>query len=143
MTNQTEASLPPLPLLAWRDVIAERRRQIEREGWTPDHDDEHDDGSLAVAAACYAAPRMAATHWPWSAEDYKPKDRRRNLVRAGALILAEIERLDRRAGRLAAHTAVARSWIAPECRAAGACVADVQCPGCENNPANYATGRPA
>lgn len=85
------------------DVTAERRRQVE-EGWTPDHDDEHDFGELARAAACYADPRPAMpndprvkvpTHWPWDAKWWKPKDRRSDLVRAGALILAEIERLDR------------------------------------------------
>jgi hypothetical protein len=31
--------------------------------------------------------------WPWSFEWWKPKDRIRNLVRAGALIAAEIDRL--------------------------------------------------
>ncbi|PZQ21140.1 MAG: hypothetical protein DI569_12810, partial [Sphingopyxis macrogoltabida] len=36
------------------DIAAERRRQVEAEGWTPDHDDEHGDGSLAAAAATYA-----------------------------------------------------------------------------------------
>lgn len=97
---------------AMRDIIAERRRQVEVEGWTREHDDEHIDGSMAIAASCYAAPphmrdirpgeivgytvigpkpRM----WPWSAHWWKPKDRRRDLVRAAALIVAEIERLDR------------------------------------------------
>src|SRR5690606_333611 len=38
---------------AARDVLAERRRQIEAEGWTPGHDDKHAEG-LACAAACYA-----------------------------------------------------------------------------------------
>src|SRR5690606_39870520 len=39
---------------AARDVLAERRRQIEAEGWTPEHDDEHSTQELAFAAACYA-----------------------------------------------------------------------------------------
>jgi hypothetical protein len=99
------------------DVLAERQRQIEREGWTPKHDDdEHRDGSLTRAAAVYClcaegppAPGtpselyQAGGQWGfnmlraiWPAEwVFRPKDRRRNLVRAGALILAEIERLDR------------------------------------------------
>jgi hypothetical protein len=99
---------------AERDVIAERRRQVEGEGWTAEHDDEHHGGSLADAAACYAAhtalpSRIARTEdyrggetlvpsiWPssWSPFWWKPKDRRRDLVRAGALIIAEIERHDR------------------------------------------------
>lgn len=85
-----------------RDVLAERRRQVEAEGWTPEHDDDcHDHGQLARAAACYACPDDISwtdyfgLRWPWSREWWKPKDRRRNLVRAGALILAEIDRLDR------------------------------------------------
>lgn len=88
---------------AAHDVLAERRRQIEAEGWTPEHDDEHDSGELADAAACYAA--YAESHrmlsrppllWPWPSAWWKPSpDMRRNLVKAAALLLAEIERLDR------------------------------------------------
>lgn len=89
---------------AARDVLAERRRQIEAEGWTPEHDDQHGTGELARAAACYAIP-MTTTEalevfrltWPWDLRWWKHADRRRNLVKAGALILAEIERLDRAA----------------------------------------------
>lgn len=79
------------------DVLAERRRQVEVEGWTPSHDDEHTDGEMAVAAGCYAMDSGA--YWPmsWDYGWWKPKDRRQNLVRAGALIIAEIERLDRAA----------------------------------------------
>jgi len=88
---------------AARDVLAERRRQVAAEGWTPEHDDSHLRGEMALAAACYAItdfPSETASHacealWPWSAQWWKPKSLRRNLVRAGALILAEIERLDR------------------------------------------------
>ncbi|EJH1054477.1 hypothetical protein NCL57_004424 [Salmonella enterica] len=36
------------------DVIAERYRQQSVEGWTSEHDDEHSDGELALAASCYA-----------------------------------------------------------------------------------------
>ncbi len=68
------------------------------EGYKPEHDDEHSDATMANAAACYA---MGATFigarkvWPWAHTDWKPRDERSNMVRAGALILAEIERLDR------------------------------------------------
>lgn len=83
------------------EIAAERRRQIEVEGWTPEHDDQHIRGELAAAAACYAhfgwMARRAPTEWPWDAEWWKPKDRRRDLIRGGALIVAEIERLDRAA----------------------------------------------
>lgn len=98
------------------DVLAERRRQVEVEDWTPDHDDEHSDGSLAFAAACYAISGgvdevdrsknfryLAVSHflWPrsWNWCWWNPKDRRRDLVRAAALIIAEIERLDRAASQ--------------------------------------------
>lgn len=91
---------------AARDVLAERHRQISAEGWTPEHDDEHDMGSLASAAGCYAMYTLAYPtgdphpNWPWDKAWWKPsQDGRRNLVKAGALILAEIERLDRLNGK--------------------------------------------
>lgn len=83
------------------DVVAERERQKAVEGWTPEHDDEHKDGELARAAACYALGTPVRHKWPWGAEWWKPGDRRRNLVKAGALILAEIDRLDRAARAIA------------------------------------------
>ncbi len=93
------------------DVAAERRRQIEVEGWSPDHDSTHSSGEMAQAAACYAAgePIFKAIDngdpgyerfinylpfWPWANFWWKPQDRRRDLIRAAALIVAEIERLD-------------------------------------------------
>lgn len=79
------------------DVIGERARQVEGEGWTPEHDDTHSRGELAGAAACYLAYRSqvpVASPWP-GGEWFRPKDRRSDLVRAAALIIAEIERLDR------------------------------------------------
>ncbi len=91
---------------AIEDIAAERRRQVEAEGWTPEHDDQHATGELACAAGCYAihaglpdrarVPKgYAPQDWPWSVSWWKPKDRRRDLIRAAALIVAEIERLDR------------------------------------------------
>lgn len=88
---------------ASRDVLAERQRQIDVEGWTFGHDDSHNKMQMAEAAATYAL-NAAGWHldhhrifWPWTSEWFKPTDRRRDLVKAGALILAEIERLDRAA----------------------------------------------
>lgn len=93
---------------AARDVLLERERQITAEGWTSEHDDAHDSGDLAAAGAAYAIEANALLEgmvpsetreppfcWPWAREWWKSKDARRNLVKAGALILAEIERLDR------------------------------------------------
>lgn len=96
------------------DISAERARQVSKEGWTAEHDDEHADGSLAVAGACYALsdhplkikdPRDRLGRatisinqmeiWPWDFQWWKPSNNRRNLVKAAALIVAEIERLDR------------------------------------------------
>ncbi len=93
---------------AWLDVQAERRRQVEAEGWTPQHDDEHADGQLARAAACYAlagssapndgtAALLVSLAWPWDEQWWKPSTARRDMVKACALGLAEIERLDRAA----------------------------------------------
>ncbi|HGM4211954.1 TPA: hypothetical protein ACKPG4_000160 [Pseudomonas aeruginosa] len=93
---------------AWLDVQAERRRQITAEGWTPEHDDEHSHGQIARAAACYAlagssapndgtAALLVSLAWPWDQQWWKPTSARRDLIKAGALILAEIERLDRAA----------------------------------------------
>lgn len=83
---------------AWLDVQAERRRQVEAEGWTPEHDDLYCAAELPRAAAAYilnGANDEAPAIWPFSAKWWKPRDARSNYVRAGALILAEIERLDR------------------------------------------------
>ncbi len=103
------------------DIHAERVRQVEDESYTTKHDDEeHGDGELATAAACYASPDKLYGHygqgdhhifsdpWPWqtghnrgepcnmgSGVMKEGKPRRRQLVIAAALIVAEIERLDR------------------------------------------------
>jgi hypothetical protein len=96
-------------------ITAERQRQIEAEGWTPEHDDEHIFGQLCEAAVCYAhytwqrlaypkAPPLSPESftsqpgrlWPWNPSWWKPSiDPIRNLVKAGALIAAEIDRLQR------------------------------------------------
>jgi hypothetical protein len=78
---------------ALSDIRTERYRQTAVEGWTAEHDDAHANGALAKAAACYA--RGSRQYWPWERAWWKPSDRRRDLVKAGALIVAEIERLDR------------------------------------------------
>ncbi|HHG4367704.1 TPA: hypothetical protein ACWV9N_001054 [Pseudomonas aeruginosa] len=85
---------------AWHDVQAERCRQNNAEGWTPEHDDLYCAAELPRAAAAYilsGANDEAPAIWPFVAKWWKPRDARANYVRAGALILAEIERLDRAA----------------------------------------------
>lgn len=82
------------------DIAAERRRQIDVEGWTPEHDDAHGDGEMSNAAAYYAlSGDQHDSIWPWDWKWCKRTTRRRDLVKAGALIVAEIERLDRIAAR--------------------------------------------
>lgn len=95
-------------------ITEERQRQIEVEGWDSEHDDEQDAGSLAVAGACYALDvvaknkkadiswqaryaQAAGEFWPYDREEWwKPTiDPVRQLVKAGALIAAEIDRLQR------------------------------------------------
>lgn len=92
------------------DVMTERLRQIEAEGYDPEHDDEHVNDEIAALACFYAMP-PGAREWDTSSTGYglrlgdailphgwasiKDGDRRRELVKAGALILAEIDRLDR------------------------------------------------
>lgn len=78
-------------------IAAERNRQVNEEGWTDEHDDQHVNESLSVAAACYALPanlRFTIMHlWPWDRKWWKPSpDRIRDLTKAGALIAAEIDR---------------------------------------------------
>lgn len=79
------------------DVLAERRRQIEVEGWTPKHDDKYRSGELLRAASAYRCygphpkfgPGQPPGIWPWAKKRWKPRTKRENLVRAGALCLAE------------------------------------------------------
>ena len=109
------------PIKTGIDLIAEERaRQVVVESWMPEHDDQHKDGGLALAAADYAfistlyqrqtgdygdelkqardfelgtfAGDIAHNLWPWDFEWWKPKSPIRDLVRAGALIVAELDR---------------------------------------------------
>lgn len=88
---------------ASQDVLAERHRQVSAEGWSSAHDDQYQNSELPDAAACYAINAhnqgfSTPAHWPWPPEWWKQTNPRRDLVKAGALILAEIERIDRAAG---------------------------------------------
>lgn len=95
---------------AINDILEERRHQVEDIGFTSEHDGQHDKGELCRAAAGYAdhaadviengpdANFDVPCDWPWSDMCWRPKDPRTDLVRAAALIVAEIERLDRASG---------------------------------------------
>lgn len=93
-------------------IVAERLRQMDVEGWTPEHDRKHSHGELLAAALCYLDSRRrdrrwrVADHrsvggtwedcpptWPWEASWWKPSsDRTRELVKAGALVAADGDR---------------------------------------------------
>lgn len=106
-------------------IAEERERQISREGWTEANDDGHTYREMARAAEAYlnhyvsrswlfeAYSHGAATEdyqsekipdqWPdeWTENWWKPKSPMRDLIRAGALIAAEIDRLQRLESRSA------------------------------------------
>jgi len=106
-------------------IAQERERQMSQEGWDAKHDEQHTEGELALAAVCYATPVpifVKEEHsksigfidpWPWFDEievtrygdglttqvpawdKRKKHSKLRKLVIAGALIAAEIDRLQR------------------------------------------------
>ena len=104
-------------------IAEERQRQADVEGWNNFHDEDHTAYQLSAAAGCYIASAqnkyfLDHTHsdgkpvtrfqvrdegerkwvdgWPWDKEyDKREKhDIKRSLVIAGALIAAEIDRLN-------------------------------------------------
>jgi hypothetical protein len=97
---------------AYALIDAERQRQKDVEGWTPEHDDEHENGELVRAGISYYLNAMGGLlamdgetriplgnppmSWPWEASWWKPKTPLRDLERAGALFRAEEERLHRK-----------------------------------------------
>lgn len=102
-----------------RDLLTERRRQVQEEGYTLERDDKYTEGQLASAASSYAFwadPRGGSLDghldyinaktpacWPWGPEQWKPANQRLMLIKAGALILAELDRLDRLVPREVHH----------------------------------------
>jgi hypothetical protein len=97
-------------------MMQERRRQLDELSYSAEHDDRHDCGELILAAACYQQHAFGIISetlvniieetyedgvplgWPWDGVHWKPSDDPiRNLIKAGALIAAEIDRLKRAA----------------------------------------------
>lgn len=100
---------------AFNDVIAERERQQSSKGYSIAHDDEYEQNELIRAANGYLSHVVERSwtykeldedtyqsdevpdFWPWDDSYWNPKNPRQDLVRAAALIIAEIERIDRKA----------------------------------------------
>lgn len=105
MTDDPQGAGFPAEMLTdgARAVLAERHRQMAVEGWTAEHDDAHTKGELARAAAAYIHDTLAGLPyqglppmgWPFERSWWKPGTKRRNLVKAAALLVAELDRLDR------------------------------------------------
>ena len=107
--------LPSSPLVgrpSLADVVAERERQIKQEGFDSEHDDSGTIFPFCRAAAAYALSASGCwrgsgvgnqmplpIYWPWDRSWWKPTTPRRDLVKAAALIIAEIDRLDRIAAK--------------------------------------------
>lgn len=104
------------------DLIAqERNRQIEVEGYNEQHDSQHNVREFIAAAITYAKSSDLSLHsetfqpdddwhetnepfyrnevkrgWPWDENTFKPTTPLRDLVKAGALIAAAIDRINGR-----------------------------------------------
>lgn len=100
-------------------IADERKRQIESEGYSINHDLEHDARELVHAAITYARSSDLSLYsetfkpddnwhetnepfyrkevkcgWPWEEKFFKPTTPLRDLVKAGALIAAAIDRIN-------------------------------------------------
>lgn len=105
--NNTQAKQP---LSGIQLIAAERTRQIEDEGFSAEKDDKYRELELLRASESYLTAVTSpdevgdedgktrpAWDWPWDKKWWKPsEDPVRNLVKAGALIAAELDRLQRK-----------------------------------------------
>jgi hypothetical protein len=89
-------------------IAIAREKLISEAGFDQVHDDAQLQSQLVVAAGSYAlhaiaseaerqqfSPGAPPPAWPWEATLWQPEDRNRDLLRAAALLVAEIERLNR------------------------------------------------
>lgn len=99
-------------------IVSERTRQKTEEGHWPNGDNNYRQEELARAAAVYANPEIwnvfgaSRVGWPWRADSYKPTTRRRDLIKAAALIVAQLER-DHRASETTADGVVVHRTYKP------------------------------
>lgn len=90
-----------------REILRARLRQIQKHGFGPEHDDRYKAGELPLAAATYVMvavrPQMRVhyrnTLWPWPDHWLRHESERDSLIKAAAIIIAEIERIDRKAAQ--------------------------------------------
>lgn len=141
MTPEIQERVTPEQLQAFHDITRERARQQPtneldhtHEPWTPEHDDAHLKGELWKAALFYTNTAVrpqswvyARFHsdWPWEPQYFKPWkkdatgkytteiDPERCLIKAGALILAEQERLERALRKVVNKLAEIRTQAKP------------------------------
>ena len=99
-------------------IAAERKRQINEEGFDAEHDSQHSGADLLAAARCYADEYRVIhkdvdipLHWPWGNFEWNPKTRERDLVRAGALALAAVDRIAAEIDRLQRETGKKESEV--------------------------------
>lgn len=108
-----EKNISPIPddfyFKGINDVLDERLRQIIEEGYGSSGDDMYDGGTLAIAGCCYAMHAAWSLSpinvgkllmgvpelWPWDPSTWNPQEIRRNLIKGAALLIAEIDRIDR------------------------------------------------
>jgi hypothetical protein len=93
-------------------IAEERKRQIEKEGYSALHDSNHKPSESIRAAEAYIEAatinadgredkvlleyykaEKGQNCWPWGMVTFKPTTAKRDLVKAGALIAAAIDRL--------------------------------------------------
>lgn len=86
-------------LTVTEEIAQERGRHVTEKGFSFANDDKYTNHELTRAAVCYIAGQFMAGQfmqlWPFNKKWWKPTDRRRDLIKAASLIVAEIERIDR------------------------------------------------
>ena len=78
-------------------VKKEREKQISKHGYTTAHDRQHPKkavlyGALAYLNSVIYSPTVGTEDWPFEEESFKPEGDIKNLVKAAAMIIAEIDK---------------------------------------------------
>lgn len=93
---------------AMRLVLRERVDQVERHGYSPQHDDGHGNGDIGRGAIAYALAALAYANdddaelfvqaernWPWDQAGFHPSDEVLCHIKAAAMHIAEADRVIR------------------------------------------------